>query len=91
MNTKQLILASASPRRAELLRQIGLQFLTLPTDIDETAKPGETAGDYVERLAVEKAQAANCPQAIVIGSDTCVVAPNGEMPRPTTPPIADLL
>lgn len=52
-----LILASASPRRRELLSQAGLNFIVEAADIDETPLPGEPAGVYVERLAVEKAQA----------------------------------
>ena len=47
-----LILASASPRRAELLRQIGADFQVAPAEIDETPQPGEAAQHYVERLAL---------------------------------------
>ncbi|NMT65167.1 Maf family protein [Marinobacter orientalis] len=70
-----IVLASASPRRAELLRQIGLSFRVCPADIDETPGSGESALHYVERLAREKALAAKLaePGAIVIGSDTSVV------------------
>ncbi|PXX89806.1 septum formation protein Maf [Marinobacter vulgaris] len=70
-----IVLASASPRRAELLRQIGLSFRVRPADIDETPGRGESARDYVERLAREKALAVKAaePNAIVIGSDTSVV------------------
>lgn len=70
-----LILASASPRRAELLKQIGLAFTTQPADVDETPEPAETAEAYVERLAREKALAlaAGHPDALVLGSDTSVV------------------
>lgn len=70
-----IVLASASPRRAELLKQIGLSLHVRPADIDETPKPGESALQYVERLAREKAGAvaAEHPDAIVIGSDTSVV------------------
>ncbi|MFL1404318.1 Maf family protein [Marinobacter sp. M1N3S26] len=75
--TERVILASASPRRAELLRQLGLSFDTLPVDIDETAHPGEAPADYVLRLAREKALAGyrrnNRPDALVLGSDTTVV------------------
>ena len=46
-----LILASASPRRAELLRQLGLRFGVQPADIDETEVDGETPYDFVRRLA----------------------------------------
>jgi len=70
-----LILASASPRRAELLQQIGLSFKVQPADIDETVAEGESAEHYVERLAREKALrvAGENPGALVLGSDTSVV------------------
>ncbi|MEP1217182.1 MAG: Maf family protein [Marinobacter sp.] len=72
---ESIVLASASPRRAELLRQIGLCFKIRPADIDETPGAGESALHYVERLAREKALAiqAKEPNSIVIGSDTSVV------------------
>ncbi|MFN2361597.1 MAG: nucleoside triphosphate pyrophosphatase [Marinobacter sp.] len=70
-----IVLASASPRRAELLRQIGLSFRVRPADIDETPGAQELALHYVERLARGKALAVRAaePEAIVIGSDTSVV------------------
>ncbi|HEY9119067.1 MAG TPA: Maf family protein [Marinobacter sp.] len=70
-----IVLASASPRRAELLRQMGLAFEVRPADIDETPAAGESAVHYVERLAREKALAiqATEPNSIVVGSDTTVV------------------
>ncbi|MFA6179235.1 MAG: nucleoside triphosphate pyrophosphatase [Candidatus Methylopumilus sp.] len=52
---KTICLASRSPRRAELLQQIGVDFLVLPSDIDEAVLPGEAAADYVTRLARTKA------------------------------------
>ena len=52
-----LILASASPRRRELLAQAGLEFEVVPADIDETPLPDEGAAAYVQRVATEKAQA----------------------------------
>ena len=51
-----IILASQSPRRAELLNQIGVEFRVLPTKIDETVHPDERAADYVERVAIAKAR-----------------------------------
>ncbi|MEI7917139.1 MAG: Maf family protein [Methylophilaceae bacterium] len=51
-----IYLASRSPRRAELLQQIGIQFVVLPSDIDETPHLDELSDDYVLRLAAEKAQ-----------------------------------
>jgi septum formation protein len=53
-----LVLASASPRRAELLARVGLRFTVSPADIDETPRPDERPADYVQRMATEKAAAA---------------------------------
>ncbi|MGB1581303.1 MAG: Maf family protein [Nevskiales bacterium] len=69
-----VLLASASPRRAALLAQLGIHCEVAPQDIDETRKQGETVTDFVQRLAVEKAQSAwqaNEHRA-VIGADTVV-------------------
>ncbi|MDH4557597.1 septum formation inhibitor Maf [Pseudomonas sp. BN417] len=73
-----LYLASGSPRRRELLAQIGVPHVTLIASIDENALPGEAASAYVERLAREKALAglASLEQpygACVLGADTAVV------------------
>src|SRR5947209_8509995 len=70
-----LILASASPRRRELLTQAGLTFSIEPAHIDESRHPDEPASTYVQRLALEKAQAIHAlhPTAIVLGADTTVV------------------
>jgi septum formation protein len=54
----RLVLASASPRRAELLRAAGFTFDIVVTDVDEQVRPGETASAYVRRLAAEKSAAA---------------------------------
>jgi len=70
-----LILASASPRRKELLEQIAVKFTCLPMDVDESRLPQENAVAYVQRLAQVKAMAA-IPQANglpVLGSDTIVL------------------
>lgn len=56
MHTK-IILASQSPRRVQLLKQIGIACIVMPADIDETALPDESPSDYVLRLASQKAQA----------------------------------
>jgi septum formation protein len=53
-----LLLASASPRRKELLERVGLRLLVLPAEIDETPRPDEPPGDYVRRMATEKLAAA---------------------------------
>lgn len=69
-----LVLASASPRRKELLRQIGVQFSVRPVDVCEDVLPGEAASAYVKRLALEKARACNIKEGeVVLGSDTTVV------------------
>lgn len=73
-----LYLASGSPRRRELLAQIGVPFITLSAAIDETALPGEAAPGYVERLALDKARAGlaslgDCGDAVILGADTAVV------------------
>jgi septum formation protein len=69
-----VILASASPRRAQLLRAIGVPFEAVPAEVDETPLPGETAEPYVERLALDKARAvaAAHPGRLVLGADTTV-------------------
>src|SRR5258708_7678671 len=69
----RLILASASVRRAEILRDAGFSFAAVSSAIDETPYPGESAHDLVERLAVAKAElvaARAVGPAIVIGADT---------------------
>lgn len=74
----QIILASASPRRRELLEQIGVKAMVQSVDIDESIKPDESALDYVQRLAIEKAQygfdtITNQNNLPVLGADTIVV------------------
>jgi septum formation protein len=69
-----VILASRSPRRAELLSAAGISFEVLAADIDETPHPHETPAAYVERLAIDKARAvfALRPESRVLGADTTV-------------------
>lgn len=72
----QFHLASASPRRQELLRQLGLRFDVRPADIVEVALPGEAPADYARRMALEKACAAQARAEDglpVLGADTDVV------------------
>jgi septum formation protein len=57
LGPRRLVLASASPRRSELLQSVGLQFDVLPADIDESPQPGELPASYVSRLSREKAAA----------------------------------
>ena len=75
-----LILASASPRRRELLLQIGLDFTVVTADIDETPLSGELHTGYTLRLAEAKARAVLLlhPDAVVVGADT-TVAVDGEL------------
>jgi septum formation protein len=79
-----IVLASRSPRRAQLLAQLGLAFDTDPADVDETYLPGEEAGAHAERLAREKvrAVAARTADALVIGSDTVVVIEGDVLGKP---------
>lgn len=79
-----LVLASASPRRAELLTAAGFAFTVAHADIDETPRPGEAPAAYVQRLAVGKAQAvaARQPEALVLGADTTVVVDGDILAKP---------
>jgi len=80
----RLILASASPRRSELLTQAGLTFSIQPAHIDETRHPNEPPAQYVQRLALEKAQAIQGlnPTATVLGADTTVVLDGEVLNKP---------
>src|SRR5512140_662227 len=76
---KMLVLASQSPRRAEILRQAGVPFTVRAAPIDETPLPGEKPEDYVLRLAEGKALAITCEAGeVVLAADTTVVI-DGEM------------
>ncbi len=79
-----LVLASASPRRAEILRSIGWEFSTLVPNIDETAHANEAPDSYVRRLAVGKARAIAemVPDGIVLGADTTVVVDSQIIGKP---------
>jgi len=74
----RLILASASPRRAELLRAAGYEFEIIVADVDERAREGETPDAYVRRLAAEKSAAVKAVDVIILGADTTVVV-DGEI------------
>jgi septum formation protein len=80
----RLILASQSPRRAELLTRLGLEFDILPAEIDESYLGDEMPADHAERLAREKAIAVarRHPEALVIGSDTIVLIDNLVLGKP---------
>jgi septum formation protein len=80
-----LVLASASPRRQDLLRSAGISFVVQPADVDETPVAGESARDCAERLARLKALAVwqNRPQDTVLGADTIVVVDGAILGKPT--------
>ncbi|MCH7508160.1 MAG: septum formation inhibitor Maf [Proteobacteria bacterium] len=76
-----LILASSSPRRRELLNQVGMAYQVIVADIDESIRPGEDAGEYVCRMAREKALEVHQRDGVtvaVLGADTAVVV-NGRV------------
>ncbi|MGD8957368.1 MAG: Maf family protein [Chromatiaceae bacterium] len=79
-----IILASQSPRRAELLTQIGIEFRVVATAIDESVHPDERAADYVERVAIAKAKRVHdeFPDCPVLGSDTAVVIDHTLLGKP---------
>ncbi len=83
MKLKQpLVLASASPRRRELLATLGLDFSIVVPEIDETPKPDEKPRAFAERLAAEKAGAVDVP-GIIIAADTIVVQDETILGKPT--------
>lgn len=71
----RLVLASGSPRRAEIMNSVGWEFLKTVPDIDESVRKGEAPQDYVQRLAGEKALAvaSSHPGEIILAADTTVV------------------
>ena len=74
-----LVLASQSPRRSEILRQAGIPFTVRVADVDESVLAGESAADYVQRLAAAKAYAIEATDGeTVLGADT-TVAIDGEI------------
>jgi septum formation protein len=80
----RLVLASRSPRRADLLRAAGFAFDVDPAEIDESVMPGETASAYVERLAILKARevAGRRAEDLVLGADTAVVVDGDILGKP---------
>ena len=79
-----IVLASQSPRRAELIARLGLDFDVQPADIDESYRDGETPPEHAERLSREKAEriARTHPHALVVGSDTIVVIDGDVLGKP---------
>lgn len=84
--TGKFILASASPRRIELLRLMGLTFDIIPSDVDETFPEGEDPRSHVLRLSAEKARSVSMryPDAWVMGADTIVVINSDVLGKPQT-------
>ena len=84
MPASALVLASASPRRAELLRAAGIPFEVAVADVDESQHPGEDAEAYVRRVAAAKAArvAASHPGRPVLGADTTVVLDGEVLGKP---------
>ena len=82
-NATPLCLASASPRRLELLQQAGIEPFVHATKVDETVKPSESPHHYVERMAREKAQAGLVSgYETVLGADTVVVLDGEALGKP---------
>ncbi|HEX8071960.1 MAG TPA: Maf family protein [Pyrinomonadaceae bacterium] len=81
---ERLVLASGSPRRAEILRAVGWPFEAEAADVDETLRAGERAAHYVERLAREKAEAVAARRlfGLVLGADTTVVVDGEILAKP---------
>ena len=79
----RLVLASASPRRTEILRNAGIPFLARPVDVVEDLLTGESANDYVRRLAEAKARAAWREGEIALGADTVVVVDDRILGKPS--------
>jgi septum formation protein len=80
-----LVLASASPRRRELLEQLGLTLQVTPADIDETPLPGERPTEYVRRVASAKCDAVastRAPDLPVVGADTIVIVDDQILGQP---------
>lgn len=82
----KLLLASASPRRRELLQQVSIPFAVAPQDVDESVLPGEAPRDYVARVASLKADSALdtvTADTVVLAADTAVVAGGEILGKPT--------
>lgn len=78
----RLVLASASPRRQEILRTAGIPFIVRPADVDETPIAGEMPEAFVGRLAEAKAQAVRQDDEQVLGADTVVVVDKTVLGKP---------
>lgn len=77
-----LVLASASPRRAELLERVGYSFEVRAADVDESVMADEGPAAYAQRVAAAKADAVWEPGTVVVAADTCVVADGTILGKP---------
>ena len=86
MTDRDLILASGSPRRRQLLELIGVGFTVIPADVDETPLPGEDPVTYASRAARDKAQdvATSHPGRLVLGADTVVEVDQEILGKPSS-------
>lgn len=82
--TLHVVLASASPRRAELLRAAGIDFEVMPAHVDETLQDGEAPAAYVARVAEDKARAIHQrhPDRVILAADTTVVVDQHILGKP---------
>ena len=84
---KELVLASASPRRKKFLQELGLSFIVCPAEIAEVPAAGEGADDYVLRMAEQKAELVGLeyPSAWILSADTVVTIDNELLGKPSSP------
>jgi len=85
-DTPVLVLASASPRRRQLLEMLGIEHRVVPPDVDEAHRAGEAPADYVVRLARDKARAVSGrdPRPLVLAADTTVILGDELFAKPAT-------
>ncbi|HEY6783729.1 MAG TPA: nucleoside triphosphate pyrophosphatase [Gemmatimonadales bacterium] len=85
-DTPVLVLASASPRRRQLLEMLGIEHRVVPPDVDEAHRAGEAPADYVVRLARDKARAVSGrdPKPLVLAADTTVILGDELFAKPAT-------
>src|SRR5712692_76252 len=80
-----IVLASASPRRQELLKDAGIEFVVNPANIEEVQRAGEYPAAFAERMARDKARAVrdSAPDSVILGADTVVVAGDQVLGKPS--------
>jgi len=93
VNQELIVLASGSPRRQELLRQINLPHQVRPADVDETRSPGEPPSDYACRIALDKAEHVarlldGADDRIILAADTAVVLGDEVIGKPADAEVA---